>query len=65
MANLLGIVAISAATLFVFVLAKRVPAISKMFPIIFILVAPCLPVIRFGKGGRNLAKRGRTSVSEV
>ena len=38
---------------------------AKMFPIIFILVAPFLPVIRFEKGGRNLAKRDRTSVSEV
>ncbi|MDC3262035.1 hypothetical protein OAU90_00695 [Candidatus Pseudothioglobus singularis] len=38
---------------------------AKMFPIIFILVAPCIPVIRYGKGGRNLAKRGRTSVSEI
>jgi 4-amino-4-deoxy-L-arabinose transferase-like glycosyltransferase len=38
---------------------------AKMFPIIFILVAPCLPVIRFGKGGRNFAKRVRTSDSEV
>jgi hypothetical protein len=38
---------------------------AKMFPIIFVLVAPCVPVIRFGKGGRNLEKRVRTSVSEV